>query len=336
MKYIHKQTEVQAIKFTETVAKNPGTFSQFSIEDRADTPHSWTYWKHEDSLKTPGRFYLRSKEHGTMTVCIGDWVVKELDTGHVTVMSEKRFNHLYRPALIKGPPPIDWAEEIRKAGIDLDKFRKQWNEEQIKIFYETTRGYEQQWEPPKGPTCEGKQGIESPITYTVKGMPVNAPMEWVDMSDLDLAVQSKLHAHMAEEARKLDAEIMSNLPTATRAIMEAEDTTNWTTLDAVKAHNERMMNTTKRIIEEHKKSEKAYLEQAKKLKEQAKRAIERDWADSLDAMMYGPIYNERKYLGKKKGEYHEDVHRIDSINPKTGPTDCCNRGTCEGCHDGES
>ena len=267
MRHIHRQTEVEAIKFTETVAKSREQFSQFSVEDRADTPHSWSYWKHEDSLKTPGRFLLRTKEHGTMTVCIGDWLVKEPDTGHVTVMSEKRFNQLYRPAPeIKNPPKVDRAEEIHKAGIDLDKFRKQWNEEQIKVLYETAIKPDSVWVTYNGDWLKDQfktngDDVHDVITYNVKGFPVNAPMEWADMSGLDLAVMSKMHAHMAEEARKIDKEIMSNLPTATRAIMEAED--------------------------------------------------KRD-----------------RY--PLKGDFTH-VHRTDSTDPKTGPTDYCDRGTCEGC-----
>ena len=124
MKYIHKPIEVEAMKFTLTEAKNPDSlaFSQFGIQDRSKT-NSWSYWKTPESLTVPGRFFLRTKQHSTMMVAVGDWVVKD-STGHVTLMDDKRFNELYRAApAVKSPPQEDWREVIKTSGLSMDKIR---------------------------------------------------------------------------------------------------------------------------------------------------------------------------------------------------------------------
>jgi hypothetical protein len=202
-----------------------------------------------------------------MVVCLGDWVVKELDTGYAVVMNEKRFNRLYRPALIKGPEPVDLQEEIRKAGIDLNNLRQAYDKR-----YTRTHDHEAHWM--KAVNCQNHYGNNcpncKPVTYEVRNMEVKAPPEWL----VDKSTTSELQEHFAKVARELDKKIMEN-PSAIAAIMEAEE-----------------------------------LGKA---------------ADSLDAMRYGLVYD-----NDKKGDFTH-VHRTDSTDSKAGPTDCCNRGTCEGC-----
>lgn len=171
MKYVHKPIEVEAMKFTLTEAKNPDSlaFSQFGIQDRSKT-NSWSYWKTPESLTVPGRFFLRTKQHSTMMVAVGDWVVKD-STGHVTLMDDKRFNELYRA---KQPPQEDWREVIKTSGLSYDKIKEAYAKVLPKTLYETPKPTEAHWLKHTQDGLLGRNHDHIPDTAWIEPVPPSA------------------------------------------------------------------------------------------------------------------------------------------------------------------